>query len=200
MRAHRLSRIEWQRFALLSCVFVLLALPQVVVGWTIDLSQLELHSENFLGQLEPITNLTVRVPINVKNIPANWRQADLVVGYTAIFNSGDDEDNDQFDSLNVNSGVYPFVGASTGQVTRSDLFLNGSYQGFIAVPSSEFYGIMTNDLVVMSIAVARKGNECLALGIGCYAEGGGECPEASTFQYVVYECSDDNVLGGIGRF
>jgi len=192
MRIPALHKLKCHRFFVFAGLLALLVLPPVVRGWTIDLSAFENDPNSPRGMLAlSSNNFAVRVPVSVQNMPVNWRESDLVVAFGAEFRSGGG--NGPWIDLSGSTGNSEFpAGFSRGQVTRTGFLQNGSYDGVIAVPSNELYGVVTNDMVVISIAVARRGSECLMLGIGCYTEGSGECLEMPTSQFCVFECSDDD--------
>jgi len=189
-------------FVLAGLLVPLALTPQVAGEWIIDLSRFETDMNHVMGNLDlSPDSFTVRVPVNVQNMPANWRQADLVVVFNALFRSGGGAPGGNRPWIDLSTGTGSddgLAGAARGQVTRAGLLQNGSYDGVVVVPSSELYGVVTNDMVVMTVAVAKKGNECLALGLGLYPAESGVCTEASTSQYAFFECTED-IMGSIPK-
>ncbi len=116
-----------------------------------------------IGQLKskPKIQLTtplvmVTTPIQIKNLAPSWRDAELIVESMAYFVS--------------EKGP---VGYSIGKVSKPNALTNGSYQGTVKVSASEVHGDVTNMYVTISVALARKGDQCKVLGFGCHGIGSG---------------------------
>lgn len=101
----------------------------------------------------------VSTPIRIKNMPASWRTADLVVESMAVFWSED-------------KGM---VGYSIGRTSIPRALRRGAYRGTIKVSANEFHGDATGAYIVYSAVIARKGKQCMVLGIGCKGVGKSGC-------------------------
>jgi len=101
----------------------------------------------------------VSVPLKIIDVPEPWRNSELVVESAVYF-------------LLPGPGEKA-VGYSLGQVIKPQALKNGSFQGVIYVPINEGTGDVTGRYYTLSIAVAKRGNECKILGFGCNFDGKG---------------------------
>ena len=102
--------------------------------------------------------VVVTVPVEIKDMASPWRDADLVVEAIVMF--GDNNSN--------------IVGYAIGKRTVSNAFSSGNYQGVINVPVKELHGDITNLSGTMSMALAKRGNECKVLGLGLQSSSSGD--------------------------
>ncbi len=123
----------------------------------------------------PAPLILVNVPLKIMDVPESWRNAELVVKTIVAFYTGD--------KSNVE-------GYGIGQITKPQALENGSFQGVVYVSIYEGTGNVTGNYDTISVAVARRENECMILGYGCNIEGKG-CPgNMSGIADNVMQCSD----------
>jgi hypothetical protein len=136
-------------FAIVSYVFVA-ALPSIAgKGAKLDFKKISsLKGKPIVQMSTPIVMVTV--PVEIKDMASPWRNADLVVEALVMF--GDQDSN--------------IVGYAIGKRTVSNAFSSGNYQGTVKVPVKELHGDITNMSGAISVALAKKGNECKVLGLG----------------------------------
>ena len=117
--------------------------------------------------------VNLHVPLKIMDLPAQWRDADLVVDAFVIFVVG-----------NQPGGIC------TGRKVKSQVLSNGSYQGTVTVPANELTGGTGNDYMAVAAALARKGDECMLLGLGCGGQGCGSA-DIGSYQGMVGPCGDN---------
>lgn len=143
--------------AIVGSVFVA-ALPSIAgQGPKLDFKNISsLKGKPVVQMQAPIVMVTV--PVEIKDMALPWRNADLVVEAIVMF--GDNNSN--------------IVGYAIGKRTVSNAFSSGNYQGVINVPVKELHGDITNMSGTISIALAKRGNECKVLGLGLQSSSSGD--------------------------
>ncbi len=142
-------------FAITICVFVIGS--QSVAVQTFNYKDIgKLKSKPKLNFPTPL--VTVTTPVQIKNLPPDWRDAQLIVESMAVFFT--------------QNGIE---GYSYGKVTKSNVLNSGSYQGTVVVLTKKLTGNSAKEYAAISIALARKGGECKILGFGCHGTGSSGC-------------------------
>ncbi|MCD4744071.1 MAG: hypothetical protein K8R67_16540 [Desulfobacteraceae bacterium] len=104
----------------------------------------------------------VSVPVQISDLAAPWRDADLVVAAEVLFYKG-------YYNYQTGDGGE---GYAIGRTIKSKAFTNGSTQGMVHVFLNEVYGITTGQYVAISVALAKLGDQCKVLGYGWNFPGG----------------------------
>ncbi len=192
--------LRWLALALAVMVAAAVSVPPRAEAWTIPALKhfLKLKIDPDMPPFSS-SQFDVRVPIQVTDLPLNWRDAELVVGFVGLFWAGPKTGSGPWGgALYDFDSPHDMVGGCVGMVKKTGVLGSGSFQDVVRVPSRECRGVMTEHFNAVSYAVARKDGQCLLLGLGCGSGGTQNCPPLDYPPYRCYECPDDqHIFGGL---